>query len=578
MTIAKLEKKLTNKVPNKKLKAKVTLFFQTSYFIPTPSRLQRVFTTIKKSNVLEYLSFFIIIFDSLILSIDHSSISLQGFKILTMIDFICLIYFFFEVLIRISMKFLSFYKKILNILDLILFALNLFTLIYLKSQSYDIFEEKNLKFYNLIRCFQIIRIYRLLVSKKISKGIATLVLEITKMIKEVSNFLIIVMIFLLMASLIGKDIFLYQEMKLDVNPLIIEEIHRMNFLTFSRSLMSNFMIFFDEDWHLIMLNHMKAFGNENIFFFFINTMISTMFLNKLFLALLINKLIESSEMRNLINTSNPFIRFLFKIRRLLKKFCDKIYKQAKGLFSFQINKKENQGDIEEKTTNSQTTVKKSQFLEKLNKFCAKLVFNNKWFDKFMVLVCCLSLVLVALHDPFQSIDSFYNKTIKYLDIPIFIIFVFEIIIFIFANDKGNFSDKIVLQIAICVVYLIYFVSDLKYLKLFVIFRFFMIINYYKELKYDCEALLYSLWDIFHLFIFYFLFILLFAAVGVKLYKGALWRCQNVEEEMLDFIESKVDCFDFGGDWVNSDFNFDNILNAIDFLFILASSSGWLPLM
>ena len=52
----------------------------------------------------------------------------------------------------------------------------------------------------------------------------------------------------------------------------------------------------------------------------------------------------------------------------------------------------------------------------------------------------------------------------------------------------------------------------------------------------------------------------------------------MNEEYMEFIVYKQDCFDIGGDWVNHDFNFDNFFNAIDMLFILANSSGWLPLM
>ena len=106
----------------------------------------------------------------------------------------------------------------------------------------------------------------------------------------------------------------------------------------------------------------------------------------------------------------------------------------------------------------------------------------------------------------------------------------------------------------------------------------MIIQFYKGLKKAVLALFYSLWEIFQLLVFFFLFILLFAAIGVKLYKGSMYLCQNLDEETMEKVNTSTDCFDNGGDWVNSDFNFDNIFKAIDLLFMVANSSGWLPLM
>ena len=58
----------------------------------------------------------------------------------------------------------------------------------------------------------------------------------------------------------------------------------------------------------------------------------------------------------------------------------------------------------------------------------------------------------------------------------------------------------------------------------------------------------------------------------------MYYCTNLNEEYLEKIETSADCYDYGGDWLNSDFNFDNIFKAIDFLFMVANSSGWLSLM
>jgi len=44
------------------------------------------------------------------------------------------------------------------------------------------------------------------------------------------------------------------------------------------------------------------------------------------------------------------------------------------------------------------------------------------------------------------------------------------------------------------------------------------------------------------------------------------------------IDNKWDCFDYGGSWVNNDYNFDNILNALITLFVISTTEGWVNLL
>lgn len=58
---------------------------------------------------------------------------------------------------------------------------------------------------------------------------------------------------------------------------------------------------------------------------------------------------------------------------------------------------------------------------------------------------------------------------------------------------------------------------------------------------------------------------------------------NVQPQFQSLIVRKQDCLDYGGDWVNAFYNFDNIGNGIlsinsDFnskdLFVISLGSGW----
>lgn len=77
-----------------------------------------------------------------------------------------------------------------------------------------------------------------------------------------------------------------------------------------------------------------------------------------------------------------------------------------------------------------------------------------------------------------------------------------------------------------------------------------------------------------------LFLLLFAILGTNFYKGTFFSChtENIPGEFADLITDKFDCQDFGGDWVNVDQNFDNVMNSMITLFNVMTTEGWIGVM
>lgn len=52
----------------------------------------------------------------------------------------------------------------------------------------------------------------------------------------------------------------------------------------------------------------------------------------------------------------------------------------------------------------------------------------------------------------------------------------------------------------------------------------------------------------------------------------------LNEETSTYITTKFDCFNFGGEWKNSDANFDNMAIAISTMFQMATTEGWIDVM
>lgn len=74
---------------------------------------------------------------------------------------------------------------------------------------------------------------------------------------------------------------------------------------------------------------------------------------------------------------------------------------------------------------------------------------------------------------------------------------------------------------------------------------------------------------FKVLIFGFLYVWMNGIVATKLLSGASWKCIFSENELdSSLILTRIDCFDYGGDWIESKYNFSNILNSMQVLFMV----------
>ena len=95
-----------------------------------------------------------------------------------------------------------------------------------------------------------------------------------------------------------------------------------------------------------------------------------------------------------------------------------------------------------------------------------------------------------------------------------------------------------------------------------------------SLKIAINALLLGMPKLINLFLVCLVFYLLFGIFGVNFFKGAFYHC----DIKADYIITINDCFDYGGNWLNTDYNFDNVLNAMIGLFVISTTEGWIDQM
>ena len=84
-------------------------------------------------------------------------------------------------------------------------------------------------------------------------------------------------------------------------------------------------------------------------------------------------------------------------------------------------------------------------------------------------------------------------------------------------------------------------------------------------------------NIFNVILISFLFFLIFGIIGINYFKGVYFYCDGTYYDNI-FLDTKWDCLNYGGTWVNYHQNFDNIFSAMISLFGMANLVGWAVLM
>jgi hypothetical protein len=116
---------------------------------------------------------------------------------------------------------------------------------------------------------------------------------------------------------------------------------------------------------------------------------------------------------------------------------------------------------------------------------------------------------------------------------------------------------------------------IKALRMLRVLRPLRMISRNEGLKIAVQSLINAIPGIVNVLVISLLFFLLFGIFGVNYFKGGFYRCFEYQEGIL---ETAQDCVNIGGEWMNIDANFDNIMNAMVTLFEMATTEGWIAVM
>ncbi|KAG9334505.1 hypothetical protein JZ751_007588 [Albula glossodonta] len=222
---------------------------------------------------------------------------------------------------------------------------------------------------------------------------------------------------------------------------------------------------------------------------------------------------------------------------------------------------------------------------KFRKFCHRII-NATTFTNFILLFILLSSISLAAEDPIDPL-SFRNKILAYADIVFTSVFTVEIVLKMttygailhkgsFCRNSFNILDLIVVGVSLLSMGMeSSAISVVKILRVLRVLRPLRAINRAKGLKHVVQCVFVAIKTIGNIVLVTMLLDFMFACIGVQLFKGKFYSCTDptkiTEMECQGFfIKVKENALQDKvlqrREWVNSDFNFDNVLNGMLALF------------
>ncbi|KAJ8017066.1 hypothetical protein DPEC_G00013920 [Dallia pectoralis] len=234
---------------------------------------------------------------------------------------------------------------------------------------------------------------------------------------------------------------------------------------------------------------------------------------------------------------------------------------------------------------------------KFRKVCHRII-NAPPFTSCILAFILLSSISLAAEDPIDP-RSFRNKVLAYADIVFTTVFTIEIGLKMtaygaflhpgsFCRSSFNMLDLLVVGVSLLSMGMeSSTISVVKILRVLRVLRPLRAINRAKGLKHVVQCVFVAIRTIGNIVLVTMLLNFIFACVGVQLFKGKFYSCSDPSKVQEDnckgvFLKhqqnSLQELVTAPREWVNEDFNFDNVLNGMLALFTVSTFEGWPQLL
>nr|UQT18688.1 sodium channel alpha subunit [Liriomyza trifolii] len=219
------------------------------------------------------------------------------------------------------------------------------------------------------------------------------------------------------------------------------------------------------------------------------------------------------------------------------------------------------------------------------------LIENKYFETAVITMILMSSLALALEDVHLPQRPILQDILYYMDRIFTVIFFLEMLIKWLALGFAVYFTNAWcwLDFVIVMVSLINFVASLvgaggiqafKTMRTLRALRPLRAMSRMQGMRVVVNALVQAIPSIFNVLLVCLIFWLIFAIMGVQLFAGKYFKCEDSNGTKLshEIIPNRNACESENYTWVNSAMNFDHVGNAYLCLFQVATFKGWIPIM
>uniref|UniRef100_A0A672P2V9 Voltage-dependent L-type calcium channel subunit alpha-1F-like n=1 Tax=Sinocyclocheilus grahami TaxID=75366 RepID=A0A672P2V9_SINGR len=418
---------------------------------------------------------------------------------------------------------------------------------------------------SVLRCVRLLRIFKV---TRHWTALSNLVASLLNSMKSIASLLLLLFLFLIIFALLGMQLF-GGKFNFDET-----QTKRSTFDSFPQALLTCFQILTGEDWNVVMYDGIMAYGGPVFpgmivcLYFVILFICGNYILLNVFLAIAVDNLAGGDG----DNKKNEWITQLNVADFAPPK--EKVLPIPEGSAFFCLSK-----------TNP------------IRVGCHTVIHHHIFTNLILVFII-LSSISLAAEDPIRA-HSFRNNVLGYADYAFTSIFTVEILLKMtvhgaflhqgsFCRNWFNLLDLLVVTVSLVSFFLhSSAISVVKILRVLRVLRPLRAINRAKGLKHVVQCVFVAIRTIGNIMIVTTLLQFMFACIGVQLFKGKFYRCTDEAKNTPEQCKGTFVVYKDGDVshpmvreriWINSEFNFDNVLMGMMALFTVSTFEGWPALL
>ncbi|KAM8829423.1 calcium channel, voltage-dependent, L type, alpha 1F subunit isoform 1-T1 [Synchiropus picturatus] len=458
---------------------------------------------------------------------------------------------------------------------------------------------------SVLRCVRLLRIFKV---TRHWTALSNLVASLLNSMKSIASLLLLLFLFLIIFALLGMQLF-GGKFNFDET-----QTKRSTFDAFPQALLTCFQILTGEDWNVVMYDGIMAYGGP-VFpgmivcvYFVILFICGNYILLNVFLAIAVDNLAggdgDDKKKEKKKEGAEEEMEEAGEEEVKVDIDEDTEYEEEE-----ELQEGEDDGGVQLKMADLAPPKEKvlpipegSAFfcLSKTNPIrvaCHKLIHHHIFTNLILVFII-LSSCSLAAEDPIRA-HSFRNNVLGYADYAFTSIFTVEILLKMtvhgaflhagsFCRNWFNLLDLLVVSVSLVSFFLhSSAISVVKILRVLRVLRPLRAINRAKGLKHVVQCVFVAIRTIGNIMIVTTLLQFMFACIGVQLFKGKFYRCTDEAKHTPEQCKGTFVVYKDGDVnhpmvreriWLNSDFNFDNVLMGMMALFTVSTFEGWPALL